>query len=352
LCGWARRARLIVAAASRSVTQNNLSAEKRPVTDATIELGKLDIDGLPGVALIAQTLDGLRQQRGSLEDFLEAAFGAMEDLATRLTNRQNELHQRETLLEERQRQVAEQHQQQQQLKELLEFQAGRLETLAGELHHVRSELLQRRESGGAAVGDDALHSVVSKLEEQRDDLKQRLDVCREELARRADNTERLAMTQADLSHARAEILELRDRIAELHDAGRADLTAEQERIALETELEMVRRRAAELSESLAEQKDQWTQQQTMLSLELRNLRQLLDSYLATATLAPATYAPAQHHPPQQTSAPAAVAATAERHAADAPAAAAPPANPVVDSIMEQFSKLQKDVAQRRKRKTT
>jgi hypothetical protein len=34
----------------------------------------------------------------------------------------------------------------------------------------------------------------------------------------------------------------------------------------------------------------------------------------------------------------------------AAAETAPPENPVVDSIMEQFAKLQKDVAQRRKRK--
>jgi chromosome segregation ATPase len=324
--------------------------EKRPVTDATIE----KIDGLPGVALIAQTLDGLRQQRGSLEGFLEAAFGAMEDLAARLTSRQNELHAREALLEERQRQISAQHQEQQQLKDLLELQAGRLETLASELQNVRSQLLERQDGGVAGVSSEALNSFVAKLEEQRDDLKQRLDVCREELARRADNTERLATTQAELSRARAEILELRDRLAELHDAGRADLTAEQERIALETELELVRRRAAELSESLAEQKDQWTQQQSMLSLELRNLRQLLDSYLSTSTISPpASYAsaPAVVHPPQRSDSPAQAPHAAERPA-EAQAAAAAPANPVVDSIMEQFSKLQKDVAQRRKRKTT
>ena len=88
-----------------------------------------------------------------------------------------------------------------------------------------------------------------EIERVLDDLKQRLDVCREELARRNDATEQLAKSQLQLANAREEILELREKFDEQRESGNADLDDQRERIALETELEMVRRRAAELSET-------------------------------------------------------------------------------------------------------
>ena len=101
-----------------------------------------------------------------------------------------------------------------------------------------------------------------------------------------------------------------------------------------------RRRAAELAELLAEQKDQMTQQQTIWSSELKILRQLLETQSHSLHVSrPAE--PVLNHAAPATSSPAAAAPAAE---------GAAPENPVVDSIMEQFAKLQKDVAQRRKRK--
>jgi len=304
------------------------------VPEATCEFTNHESANLPGIQLIAETVERLRGERGELEEFLETMFAALEDVGTRLTQRQGRLSAQEAQLQEREEILAQRQRENENLQALLQAQASQLETMAEELQSVRTELAEQRAAAPAEGGAGQLQGVVEKLEEQRDDLKQRLDVCREELARRNDATEQLAKTQSQLASAREEILSLRDKIEETREAGPADPDAERERFALETELEMVRRRAAELSETLAEQKDQMAQQQAMWSAELNQLRHLMDAHNGawisqTATQEASASATVPNEPRPQTN------STQE--------------NPVVDSIMQQFAKLQQDVAQRRKR---
>ncbi len=302
------------------------------MSQASLELPNIDLHNLPGVALIAETLRRLREERGQLESFVESSFAAMEALGTRLSQRQSEIALRKARLEEREQVLQERSSQNDDIKQLMQQQ---LEQLTAELNSVRSDITLARASAGDDPNSGQLQAVVAKLEEQRDDLKQRLDVCRDELARRADATEQLASTQTQLSESRKTILELQEQIDQL-DKEVSNSDSDHERVALETELEMVRRRAAELSEALAEQKDQLTHQQALWSVELKNLRQIIDTQAggwsrqtvertAASEQTVASPAPQRESPP-------------------------PPAEPVVDSIMEQFAKLQKDVAQRRKRK--
>ncbi|MCA9269021.1 MAG: hypothetical protein KDA41_11150, partial [Planctomycetales bacterium] len=206
------------------------------------------------------------------------------------------------------------------------------------LQRLSADLDELRHDRSAAASEspaEAAHrrAVLQQVELQRDDFKERLEACREELARRADATEQWAASQAQLSEAQAQIHELRQQLAGAAcAAGSVDADVE-ERIALETELELVRRRAAELAESLAEQKDNATHQQALWLAELKSMRQAIDTQLAGARSAAAR-------------------PTVEGHAkSDAPPGAAhEQESPVVGSIVEQFAKLQKDVAERRKRK--
>jgi hypothetical protein len=310
------------------------------LSHASIEPRKFEYDGLPGIAVIAQTFDRLRSERQELDEFLEGMLLGLEDLASRLNQRQCTLDERAAQLDVRQSHLEQQQQEHEDLAALLKAQEDRITALVDELAGVRIDVLAQLKHAATGQADGQLHTALAKLEEQRDDLRERLDVCREELARRADATEQLASAQAELSQARGEILHLREQLDEQHYAGQFDSAAEQDRVALETELELVRRRAAELAELLAEQKDQMTQQQTIWSSELKILRQLLESQSQQLHVSRHSEPVTQHTAPPA-NAPAAVAPTAE---------ASPPENPVVDSIMEQFAKLQKDVAQRRKRK--
>ena len=118
----------------------------------------------------------------------------------------------------------------------------------------------------------------------------------------------------------------------------------QERMELEVELELVRARSAELQETVSRQKRELSAQRLEVNTELKELRTLLSQQAEMFS---------QHEPassPERLSSHEAV----ERHSsppvpvADEPSAK--PLDPVVNSVMAQFAKLQRDIAQRRKKK--
>ena len=105
---------------------------------------------------------------------------------------------------------------------------------------------------------------------------------------------------------------------------------------------MVRARSAELQETVARQKRELSEQRLEVSDELKELRSLMEEQ---------AHLFAQH----DSSSSAEPAAGAERsvrlssHAAHEEQPSKAP-DPVVNSVMAQFAKLQRDIAQRRKKK--
>lgn len=106
---------------------------------------------------------------------------------------------------------------------------------------------------------------------------------------------------------------------------------EQERKGLETELEAVRGRAAELADALAEQKRVLAQQQAAWAEEFKRIRLLLEVMGGRLSEGIHAINPAKPEPTRK------VAAAATAAAGD----------PVLESVMAQFEILQKDVARRR-----
>ncbi len=113
---------------------------------------------------------------------------------------------------------------------------------------------------------------------------------------------------------------------------------EGERQSLETELETLRQRAADLAESLESQKRLLAQQQSEWSEELRRQRRLLEGVAERIAQQPEVEFPAHG-----STAPAAVTADPAQEAG------AGSGDAVLDSVMVQFEMLQKDLARRRKR---
>lgn len=130
-----------------------------------------------------------------------------------------------------------------------------------------------------------------------------------------------------------------ERALEAEHQRQAQAQAEEtrQREALENELELVRMRAAELAESLAEQSRQIAQERAQWSEELKRMRRLLET-LVRSRPAPATgdeVQPPPAEPPR--------AAGASRDSGE---------DPVLNSVMAQFQMLQKDLARRRRNGTT
>ena len=108
-----------------------------------------------------------------------------------------------------------------------------------------------------------------------------------------------------------------------------------ERDELEEELELVRRRAAEMSDTLAKQRREIAEERAEWSGELREMREVFESQ--SRSLETGQQLPLQ--------------ATREVPAAKAspPPTATTTNDPVIDSVMAQFAKLQKDAAFRRRK---
>lgn len=115
---------------------------------------------------------------------------------------------------------------------------------------------------------------------------------------------------------------------------------EQDRVALENELEMARNQAAELTENLAEQKRQLETKEAEWTQELREMRRLLEM-MAQRQLE-------QRENDRSQPALCAAAAPAANAAGGAAGEPATADDPVLDSVMAQFQMLQKDLARRRR----
>jgi len=116
------------------------------------------------------------------------------------------------------------------------------------------------------------------------------------------------------------------------DAPRRVAVLERERGELEAELELVRARATELQEVVNQQRRELAEQKTEITNELRQLREMAAQWPHVTE----AYEPHEERD--------LVAATTSGESMGAVP------DPVVSSVMAQFARLQKDVAQRRKKK--
>jgi DNA repair exonuclease SbcCD ATPase subunit len=164
-----------------------------------------------------------------------------------------------------------------------------------------------------------------------------------ELARMADE---LAAARQDLTETREELRDQRELLSQLPSPSESAATPEihdrldqieqerlawtQQRAVLETELDTVRDRAAELVDTLDEERQRASSERKDWAEELRQMRQLLQSLSERKAVAvPDVVAPASVK-----------VESTEEDAQD----------PVLDSVMAQFEILQKDLARRRKAK--
>lgn len=229
-----------------------------------------------------------------------------------------------------------------------------IEELAAELmRRQQTWLAERRE-----VEDD-LDRRKSESEQER----AALDAEREQARTEVEQSDRkmaaaLSETQNELADARQEIQrqrsELENAPAEVvrvetdpqvleqlqrSESDREDL--QRQRAVLETELDSVRNRAAEMAETVAVQKGQLAEERAQWSGEFKRMRRLLE------TLTKRQAAQEEEETADRWS-PAAVPQGAMQQVAEPVGAVAHGGDPVLGSVVAQFEMLQKDLARRRK----
>ncbi len=180
---------------------------------------------------------------------------------------------------------------------------GQLETLSAELSERQRAFVAEREAS-----QRELSRAQGALQEQREAL----DASRAELPLRASSPD-----SCDAA--------LREQLHSL----------EQERTLLESELDSVRTRAAELAENLSHQQRQMAEDRAQWGEELKSLRRLVERLVLQT-------------PERETVSVAGTATLTPAVANAPPGTSGSGADPVLDSVMAQFTILQKDLTQRRK----
>jgi chromosome segregation ATPase len=144
-----------------------------------------------------------------------------------------------------------------------------------------------------------------------------------------------------------------DDLAKMHEL-------EKEHVELESELDLVRARAAELQELVQQLKRELTEQRSGMTDELRELRKMLGQqgdggYRDTYSEPAANLRESGRHEGRMATATISLSAREASHEPSRdPVRQSTPvsvmADPASQAVMAQFAKLQKDVAQRRKKK--
>ena len=315
---------------------------------------------------LQQTAAEFRHECQALDQLTEALLSETEQLRQELEQRANELDEGRRRLAERGRQLSEQRKETTRLTHLIEQQdshlAEALQQLKGLREQIDRERDESRQREEQRVG--ALEQRIREAETARDEFRHQLQVLQasasggaggealgpllSELAdlrrQSAETHEQLAATRSHLGEAIERAAASRPVIAAASgdgtplagDAQQRLNELERERPELEAELELVRTRAAELQETVNNQRHELTEQRAEFASELRLLRELVEQNADRFT-----------RPPDEHGELVLAGTTGRGSHAEAEEA---PADPVISSVMAQFARLQKDVAQRRKKK--
>lgn len=235
---------------------------------------------------------------------------------------------------------------------LLAQHESQLAQALAEFRELRAELTLRAESPSAEDYESAaLRQQVTELEVERAVQRERLEAAARQLPSeeaRALSAERLeALTDRFTQQFAALQVQIQALQQDQPEIAELD-SLKAERLELETELELVRSRSAALQETVALQKRELASQRSGVSEELQELRALLAEQTRLITerepapsppLVPLPLPLPQPRVEKEASLELILDDTCSKHL-----------DPVVNSVMAQFAKLQKDIAQRRRKK--
>jgi chromosome segregation ATPase len=212
---------------------------------------------------------------------------------------------------------------------------AQLDTAQSELAELRA---QRDEVSAEAASVDEVRDALRAAVAGRDALDQQLSELRSTQSPASVPNEEFERLRAERADAQAELLDV---LAQLEDAQR-ELREQQEYIqgleeergALDSELDTVRGRAAELNDTLVQTKQQMAAERAEWSGELKQMRQVLERHSHLA-------------PNQNGGTPVAVGASAHRDTTPGGTATKQKNDPVLGSIVAQFERIRQERAQQR-----
>ncbi len=238
----------------------------------------------------------------------------------------------------------------------LQRRAARLEDerseVASQWERVQVQAEQNRSSAAVIDGESGaqVQDMLKEAERERAALHSALEVAQSQSTQLAEVVGELSRTRSELTVVRQEIKDYPEQFGaasadgakspqvaeleeELHRLKQEQVELNQERAVLETELEAVRNRAAELSETIERERQQMSDERSEWTAEMKRMRRTLETFAQRQIELAETGGTGQVQEP----------------APDVQNQSNESANdPVLDSVMAQFEMLQKDLAKRRK----
>jgi SMC interacting uncharacterized protein involved in chromosome segregation len=345
----------------------------------------------------------LRHECTALDQLVQELFADLDRLRSELELKADEVEEGRRRLAERGRQLADQRKEVGRLSNQIEQQDGQLREALGELRGMREQLNHERQRAQNHEAQETanLQQRLSQLESERDELRRHCEALKAQAAAGGGNGgvdvvtplmgelaelrkhcealqaqavsasassnnsnpgEVVTPLLSELAELRRHVLETRSELSGAIDRAAATrsenapavvgvspadgeryLAAEKERAELEAELELVRTRASELQETVAQQKRELADQREELQSELKLLRQLIEQQ---SDLMAAGEDSRRENVNVTVTRPGPAVTLVRPPVIDDDA---PAADPVVSSVMAQFARLQKDVAQRRQK---
>jgi chromosome segregation ATPase len=374
--------------------------ESANTVTATLATGTLAASWRP----IEMAAAELRHECTALDQLVQELFGDLDRVRNELELKADEVEEGRKRLAERGRQLADQRKEVGRLSQQLEQQDSQLREALGELRGLREQLDRERDQcrEREAQQTAGLHNRLKQIEGERDDLRRRCEALQSQAGNGASGADVVAPLLSELAELRRHVeaipaqvagnaggasggLEsvapLMHELAELKrnldqtrselagaigraSSSRGDLAAisatgspetserflalEKERAELEAELELVRTRAQELQETVAQQKRELADSRDDLQAEMKLLRQLVEQQsdlMAAGGGDERRESITMPHSLVRTGPAVTLVRPTQSHVDEAPSGA----DPVVSSVMAQFARLQKDVAQRRQK---
>lgn len=285
---------------------------------------------------IGETVAEFRSECSDLEHIVQSLFDQLDQLRIELDRKGREVERERQRVAERERQLSDQRKETNRFAHQFEHQEAKLSETLAEIEELK--ILVRRAAEETTQRDALIESQNEKhleqLQRERQSLQRQLTEAQNELTKHASMARDLAIARKEISDLRASGGNV---VIHGEDAEQVS-ELEQERAALEAELELVRGRAAELYEALAQERRVLAEHRLETNNELKQLRRIVEKQAELLTDRAAA-APAHRE-------------VAVDDVDDEPIEASATADPVISSVMAQFAKLQKDVAERRKQRKT
>lgn len=278
---------------------------------------------------------GLNAQHTELERYYEDSFRELESLRADLGQFYEEL-----LIQRRKLEQSRCDMEESCLAEKRNFEqreSAKLAALQQQFDGAQADLveLRKQQDEGTFAREQSLRREIEQLQRERTLIEEKLAAARTEAATLAATVAELTGNNGDSSALDAALRETRANLEDTTQVVRAKeqqiTNLMQERDDLEAELDSVRSRAAELSDTLDQMKRESVEERAEWSAELRQMRRVLERQ--TDLLTPG--------PPQRR--PVASPGMSACAVAVAPSAA----DPVLGTVMAQFDKIRQERAQQR-----